>query len=106
MVPGFLQTGLDCIERVKGAIDCETRNSAGLEKVSRVPRSVDYGDFGIEGVFRVQLGTWSRGRTPRALDFDLVTPPSVLEELWERPDSQYHESQTSIPFSQFESGRC
>lgn len=84
MVPGFLETGLDCVKRVKGAIDGETRNSAGLERVGRVPGSVHAGNFGIEGVHGVQLGTWSRERTPRTLDFDLVTPPSVLEELWER----------------------
>ncbi len=100
MVPGFLETGLDCIERVKGAIDCETRNSAGLERVGRVPRSVHDGNFGIEGVLRVQLGTWSRVRTPRALDVDPVTPPSVLEKFMEAKVKQAFRS------SQFESVGC
>jgi hypothetical protein len=33
VVPGFLETSLDGVERVKGAINRKTGNSAGLKKV-------------------------------------------------------------------------
>jgi hypothetical protein len=39
MVPGLLETGLDRVERVEGAIDRQTGNSARLYRWAGEPRS-------------------------------------------------------------------